>query len=221
MTAAGAPAPRTSSLTGSDTVLPRLVAGPPTLKARSSAAPSRSLARGGVAGLAAGGALARTTMQRSAAAVSSSTAVTASTLQQTRTALAEHRVATSWHPPVVGGEITSGFGPRWGRMHEGLDVAADTGHPLYAVGAGTLTVAAVSPGLGKHVRLTLEDGTELTYGHLSEILVQEGAQVRAGDVVGEVGSTGRSTGAHLHFEVRADAEPVDPEPWLGERGLLP
>lgn len=124
------------------------------------------------------------------------------------------------HAPILDAEVSSGFGPRWGRQHQGMDFAAEVGHPLYAVAPGTVTTADYSSGLGHHVRITLTDGTVVTYGHLSQIRVEEGARVLAGDVIGEVGNSGRSTGAHLHLEIWPDDEPVDPEPWLRQRGLL-
>ncbi|MGB3764547.1 MAG: M23 family metallopeptidase [Ornithinimicrobium sp.] len=123
--------------------------------------------------------------------------------------------------PIRDARVTSGFGPRWGRMHQGMDFGADIGHPLVSVADGRVTTAGYNRGLGHHVRITLDDGTEVTYGHLSVIGVEQGSTVEAGDVIGEVGNSGSSTGAHLHFEVRApDGEAVDPRPWLTERGLL-
>lgn len=137
--------------------------------------------------------------------------------------------ATAWreahHPPVLDARRTSSFGVRWGRLHRGIDYGADLGTTLYAVAAGTVSAAGWTHGLGYHVKLTLTDGTVLVYGHLSKVDVAEGQQVAAGQPVGEVGSSGTSTGAHLHFEVRIDGASVDPDPWLadrlGERHLPP
>ncbi len=123
--------------------------------------------------------------------------------------------------PITGARITSGFGSRWGRMHNGMDFGADVGHPLSAVGRGTVTTAGYSSGLGYHVQIALDDGTEVLYAHMSAIGVNEGSTVEPGDSVGKVGNSGRSTGPHLHFEVRnSDSVPIDPRPWLTERGLL-
>ncbi len=123
--------------------------------------------------------------------------------------------------PITGARITSGFGSRWGRMHNGLDFGAEVGHPLSAVGHGTVTTAGYSDGLGYHVQIALDDGTEVIYAHMSAIGVDEGSTVEPGDSVGKLGNSGRSTGPHLHFEVRdPDGVPIDPRPWLTERGLL-
>ncbi|MGB3258827.1 MAG: M23 family metallopeptidase [Ornithinimicrobium sp.] len=123
--------------------------------------------------------------------------------------------------PIRDARVTSGFGSRWGRMHQGMDFGADIGHPLAAVADGRVTTAGYNSGLGHHVRITLDDGTEVTYGHLSVIGVEQGSTVEVGAPIGEVGNSGSSTGAHLHFEVRTtDGEAVDPRPWLTERGLL-
>jgi murein DD-endopeptidase MepM/ murein hydrolase activator NlpD len=99
-------------------------------------------------------------------------------------------------------------------MHNGLDFGADVGTPLYAVGRGTVTTASWNPGLGYHVKITLDTGEVLVYGHLSQMLASTGDSVEAGTQIGRVGSTGRSTGAHLHFEVRIDGAATDPLPWL-------
>jgi murein DD-endopeptidase MepM/ murein hydrolase activator NlpD len=147
-------------------------------------------------------------------------ATTASTAAATSEALDEARWRESFHPPITDASVTSDYGPRWGRMHQGIDFGAQTGHPLHAVADAVVTTAGYNSGLGYHVRLTLTDGTVVSYGHLSRVLVERGQRVDAGDIVGRVGSSGLSTGAHLHLEVWQDGEPVDPRPWLVERGLL-
>ncbi len=130
-------------------------------------------------------------------------------------------LAPTYAAPINDARVTSGFGPRWGRMHNGMDFAADVGHPLVAVADGRVTTAGYNSGLGHHVRITLDDGTEVTYGHLSAIGVEQGSTVEAGEAIGKVGNSGSSTGAHLHFEVHnLDGDPIDPQPWLTERGLL-
>ncbi len=163
---------------------------------------------------------ARTELRRALRAQEAVAVATAETTERTSAALAQRRWLESFHPAITGGRVTSEFGPRWGRLHKGIDFGAATGRPLHAVGGGTVTVAGYNYGLGYHVRLTLEDGTVVSYGHLSRILVERGQQVQPGDLVGRVGSSGASTGAHLHLEVWVDGEPVDPRPWLVERGLL-
>lgn len=139
------------------------------------------------------------------------------TTEGARTAAREVAVARAFHEPVLGARQTSGFGWRWGRMHQGLDLAAAHGTPLYAVGSGWVQEAGWNNGLGYHVRVRLDSGELLVYGHLSRISVPDRAPVRAGTVLGAVGSTGRSTGAHLHLEVRTADGPIDPGPWLAAR----
>lgn len=134
-----------------------------------------------------------------------------------REQVADAAAAERLHRPILEGTRTSSYGWRWGRMHEGMDIAADHGTPLYAVGPGTVTATGYNPGLGNHVKVTLEDDTVLVYGHLSTVAVEVDDVVVGGDVLGAVGSTGRSTGAHLHFEVRVGDEALDPGPWLTER----
>ncbi|WP_154402183.1 M23 family metallopeptidase [Ornithinimicrobium cavernae] len=161
----------------------------------------------------------RRTMSVQMEAIRSSVTVGVDATEGARSHAREIAADRSFHEPILSGHQTSGFGWRWGRMHNGIDYGADTGTPLYAVGHGTVTSAGWSSGLGYHVRLTLESGEVIVYGHLSRISVMSGERVSPGTQVGEVGSTGRSTGAHLHFEVRTEQGPVDPVPWLeAQRG---
>ncbi len=104
-------------------------------------------------------------------------------------------------------------------MHTGIDFRGDTGDPIRATAAGTITVAGWSGGYGKMVEIDHGNGLVTRYGHLSEIDVGVGDTVRAGGIVGKLGSTGRSTGPHLHYEVRVKGEAVDPQKFLdaGER----
>ncbi|WP_432812092.1 peptidoglycan DD-metalloendopeptidase family protein [Pantanalinema sp. GBBB05] len=100
------------------------------------------------------------------------------------------------------GVLTSGYGWRWGRMHKGIDIAADVGTPVVAAAPGTVTYAAWnSGGYGYLVEITHADGSVTLYAHNNRILVQEGQQVEQGQQISEMGSTGYSTGPHLHFEV--------------------
>jgi murein DD-endopeptidase MepM/ murein hydrolase activator NlpD len=115
--------------------------------------------------------------------------------------------------------LSSGFGPRWGRLHAGLDFAAPPGTPVRAVAAGEVVDAGRDGGYGRLVRVRHADGTVATYAHLSAVLVSAGGRVRAGNVIGRVGNTGRSTGPHLHFEVRVGDVPTNPLPWLRRHGL--
>ncbi|MCW2777400.1 MAG: peptidase, partial [Frankiales bacterium] len=118
------------------------------------------------------------------------------------------------------GPLTSPFGHRWGRLHAGLDFGAPFGSPIRAVMAGTIIDAGYSTGgYGNFVHVQHADGTVTSYNHMSKIL-RRGGTVQAGDVLGLIGSTGHSTGPHLHFEVRINDVPIDPAPWLRARGIF-
>jgi hypothetical protein len=112
------------------------------------------------------------------------------------------------------GSISSGFGMRWGRMHKGIDIAANFGVSINSVLDGTVTYAAFDEGYGNVIKIDNGGGTETIYGHCSKITVEKGVIVKLGDKIGEVGSTGNSTGPHLHFEVRQDGEPINPEKYI-------
>jgi murein DD-endopeptidase MepM/ murein hydrolase activator NlpD len=113
----------------------------------------------------------------------------------------------------VNGVVTSGFGWRWGRMHEGIDIAAPSGTPIRAAAAGTVIYAGWMGGYGNLVIIDHGNGLATAYGHQSAIYVG-GGSVSQGTVIGAVGSTGNSTGPHLHFEVRVNGSPVDPMGYL-------
>jgi len=106
--------------------------------------------------------------------------------------------------------FTSGFGRRWGRMHEGLDLAGSYGAPIYATGDGVVSHAGWENGYGNMVEITHPYGLKTRYGHLSAVRVQMGQRVSRGDRIGDMGSTGHSTGTHLHYEVRFGDRAVDP-----------
>lgn len=110
----------------------------------------------------------------------------------------------------VSGTVTSGFGPRWGRMHNGIDIAASTGTPIGAAAAGEVFFVGWLGGYGNTVLVDHGNGYTTLYAHQSELLASEGESVSAGTTVGLVGSTGNSTGPHLHFEVRVWDTPHDP-----------
>jgi murein DD-endopeptidase MepM/ murein hydrolase activator NlpD len=122
----------------------------------------------------------------------------------------------------VDGELdsTSGFGvridPFLGRpaMHTGIDFRGNIGDPVHATATGTVSVAGWSGGYGRMVEIDHGNGLATRYGHLSEIDVKAGQSIRIGQVIGRLGSTGRSTGPHLHYETRIDGEAVDPEKFL-------
>jgi murein DD-endopeptidase MepM/ murein hydrolase activator NlpD len=117
----------------------------------------------------------------------------------------------------VEGEVSSGFGPRDGGMHTGLDINADTGTPVVAAQGGQVVVADVYYEYGTTVVIDHGDGFSSLYGHLSGLETKTGQRVERGEVIGLVGCTGRCTGDHLHFEIRIQDEPVDPLPYLPER----
>lgn len=106
--------------------------------------------------------------------------------------------------------LTSDFGTRWGRLHGGIDMAAPTGTPIYAPADGVVTFAGWSSGYGRMVKVQHEFGIETRYAHQSAIRVEVGQRVSRGDRIGDIGNTGRSTGPHLHYEVRVGGETVDP-----------
>jgi murein DD-endopeptidase MepM/ murein hydrolase activator NlpD len=110
----------------------------------------------------------------------------------------------------VNGTVTSGYGPRWGRLHEGVDIAAPTGTPIWAAAAGTVIYAGWLGGYGNLVVVDHGNGLATAYGHASAILVAVGQSVSQGETIALVGSTGNSTGPHLHFEVRVNGIAVDP-----------
>ena len=107
---------------------------------------------------------------------------------------------SSQHPLANKGLITSWSGPRWGSQHEGIDIGVPTGTPVYAVQAGTVTLAGVEGGYGNSVVIAHTDAISTRYGHNSELLVKVGDKVAKGQMIAKSGNTGHSTGPHLHFE---------------------
>jgi len=125
--------------------------------------------------------------------------------------------------PVNTGYISSGFGlrrhPVFGRrkQHGGIDIAAPTGTPVYATADGVVSRADRSRSYG--LVIYLDHGAEMQtrYAHLSRMVVEDGQDVSKGDLIGYVGSTGRSTGPHLHYEIRMDGVAVDPSGYMNDR----
>ncbi len=120
-----------------------------------------------------------------------------------------------WVLPVTGYRLTATFGQRSGLwssgMHTGLDFAGPSGSTIVSVAAGTVKSAGFDGSYGNRTIVTLEDGTEIWYCHQTSFLVGVGDVVRGGEAIGTVGSTGNSTGPHLHIEVRpGGGDPVDP-----------
>jgi murein DD-endopeptidase MepM/ murein hydrolase activator NlpD len=127
----------------------------------------------------------------------------------------------AWVNPLPEAEVTSCFGERWGRLHAGVDLAAAYGTPIRAAGAGTVIAAGPAEGYGNAVLIDHHNGYLTHYGHLSEITVKVGQTVAAGEQIGDEGSTGHSTGPHLHFEVHKGTykNPIEPTGWLHEHGV--
>lgn len=122
--------------------------------------------------------------------------------------------------PVPGVNLSSGFGMRTHpviggrRAHKGVDLAAPTGTPIYATADGTVSKAEWFSSYGLYVSLEHGGDIQTRYGHMSRVSVQSGQQVKKGDIIGYVGSTGRSTGPHLHYEVRIAGNAVNPLPYM-------
>jgi murein DD-endopeptidase MepM/ murein hydrolase activator NlpD len=110
--------------------------------------------------------------------------------------------------------VTSEYGPRWGRMHNGIDQGASTGTPIGASKGGTVIFAGWQGGYGRMVLIDHADGVVTAYAHMSSISVSQGQSVSRGQTIGAVGSTGNSTGPHLHFETRVNGSAVNPRQYL-------
>jgi murein DD-endopeptidase MepM/ murein hydrolase activator NlpD len=130
-----------------------------------------------------------------------------------------YRIAVEQVPfsmPVLDGfRWTSGFGPRWGRMHEGVDLAGPIGTPIHATADGVVTFAGWASGYGRLIKIRHEFGIETRYGHLNAIRVEVGQRVSRGDRIGDMGNSGRSTGPHLHYEIRVGGQPLNPMIYIG------
>ncbi|HZD90663.1 MAG TPA: M23 family metallopeptidase, partial [Pseudolabrys sp.] len=117
-------------------------------------------------------------------------------------------------------EVTSGFGARSDpflgspAFHPGLDLRGEIGEPVHATADGTVARAGWDGGYGNMVEIENGHGMVTRFGHLSKILVKDGQKIHSGQVIGLIGSTGRSTGPHLHYETRIDGKAVDPEKFL-------
>ena len=141
--------------------------------------------------------------------------------------LAGGAIAIPSDKPVRTAEFTSAFGVRsdpfrrGAAMHAGIDLAGPSGTPIHATADGVVTTAGWnSGGYGNLVKIDHGRGIETRYGHLSSMNVQPGSRVTRGQVIGRMGSTGRSTGSHLHYEVRIDDRPVNPIPFMRSTDYL-
>jgi murein DD-endopeptidase MepM/ murein hydrolase activator NlpD len=130
-------------------------------------------------------------------------------------------VNAQWVNPLPAGVVTSCFGERWGRLHAGVDLATAEGTPILAAGAGVIVTAGPAEGYGNAVLIDHGDGFLTHYGHLSVITVRVGQHVRTGEQIGNEGSTGHSTGPHLHFEVHQGhyKNPIEPTGWMHRHGV--
>jgi murein DD-endopeptidase MepM/ murein hydrolase activator NlpD len=130
-----------------------------------------------------------------------------------------------WVLPVVGYHLTGRFGQvsgLWSSTHTGLDFAAPEGTEIRSIGPGVVVSTAYDGAFGNKTVVRLDDGTVLWYCHQSEFGVDPGQRVKPGDLIGYVGSTGNTTGPHLHLEVHPHGgDAIDPEVWLPEHHLHP
>jgi len=141
--------------------------------------------------------------------------------------LASGAIAVPSDKPVKTAAFTSGYGLRsdpfkgGAAMHAGIDLAGPSGTPIYATADGQVSAAGWnSGGYGNLIKLDHGRGIETRYGHLASILVSPGQQVKRGQLIGRMGSTGRSTGSHLHYEVRIDGRAVNPIPFMKSTDYL-
>ena len=126
------------------------------------------------------------------------------------------RASRQFQWPVQQGVVSSGFGIRNGAMHEGVDIAAPAGTPVYAADSGVVIFSGTLHGYGNTVIIRHDDDYATVYGHNERNLVSEGARVTRGQEIGEIGRSGRTTGANLHFEVRRDNVAQNPLAYLPE-----
>ncbi|MEV6490485.1 M23 family metallopeptidase, partial [Actinoplanes sp. NPDC051633] len=126
-----------------------------------------------------------------------------------------------WVNPMPEGSVTSCFGPRWGRLHAGVDLAAPQGTPIRAAGAGVVVAAGAEGGYGNAVLIDHGHGYLTHYGHMLAFGVVAGQHVKVGETIGLEGSTGHSTGPHLHFEVHEGSykNPIEPTAWMHAHGV--
>lgn len=135
---------------------------------------------------------------------------------------AAERRAKKWVRPLSVWNVTSNYGWRWGKNHDGIDFGAPTGTPLVAMSKGKVIKAGWQDSFGYKVEILYWDGTVSWYAHMSRIDVTAGQEVVAGEQVGLVGNTGHSFGSHLHLEIQpapTGDNAIDPVPWLKSHGL--
>jgi murein DD-endopeptidase MepM/ murein hydrolase activator NlpD len=154
--------------------------------------------------------------ERSAAPGASNLAPSPASPRTPTRASRSHRRDALWFRPARG-PVTSGYGPRWGTFHPGIDIGARYGSPVRAITGGRVISAGWITGYGNVIRVR-SDRMVFYYPHLSRIGIRHG-RVLAGQRIGKVGSTGYSTGPHLHVEIREHGHPVNPGPILRRHGV--
>jgi murein DD-endopeptidase MepM/ murein hydrolase activator NlpD len=127
--------------------------------------------------------------------------------------------AQAWLLPLDDFMFTSPYAVRMGKLHPGIDLAAEEGTPYKAVHAGVVTSAGYDGGYGYSITIKQDDDIAIIYAHSRRLLVKAGDRVKAGQVIGEVGNTGYSYGTHLHIETHVKGEPTDPIPLLRYHGV--
>lgn len=129
--------------------------------------------------------------------------------------------STGWVNPVPGDCVISGYGPRWGKIHQGIDLASDYGTPIHAAAAGTVSIGWEAAGAGNYTVISHGNGLWTVYMHQSSYALKSG-WVEAGQVIGYVGKTGNADGPHLHFETHVGSlwnNRVNPVPFMADRGV--
>ena len=119
-----------------------------------------------------------------------------------------------YHPVQTASRFTSGYGPRWGRMHNGTDFAAPHGTPIRSTADGTVTYVGWQSAYGRLIKIKHDFGIETRYAHLSKFRVKKGQRVSRGQHIGDMGNTGRSTGTHLHYEIRIGGKAINPMKYI-------
>jgi murein DD-endopeptidase MepM/ murein hydrolase activator NlpD len=119
-----------------------------------------------------------------------------------------------YHPVQTANRFTSGYGPRWGRMHNGTDFAAPHGTPIRSTADGTVTYVGWQSAYGRLIKIKHDFGIETRYAHLSKFRVKKGQRVSRGQHIGDMGNTGRSTGTHLHYEIRIGGKAINPMKYI-------
>jgi murein DD-endopeptidase MepM/ murein hydrolase activator NlpD len=143
-----------------------------------------------------------------------------STSRVTSVAVSQQPGQDLWQLPVRGNYVISSmFGPRWGVLHPGTDLAVPEGTAIYAANAGAVILCRWNGGYGNNVLIRHDDGLVSVYGHASTLLCREGSRVAAGDLIALSGNTGYSTGPHLHFELRRNDRPFDALPFMRQHGV--